>query len=563
LSIELLRNEIMRFLSSEEPEVICITGKWGVGKTWSWKQFLKDAQNKKDGIALNRYAYASLFGINSLNDLKYTIFENTVNKDQVVNDANIETFKSVLESAEVLGRKSAWVLNLIPGLKSSLGAAAPAFFLMVRSQIICIDDLERKGKNLDVGDVLGLISFLKDQRNCKIALLLNDGALPEDQKEDFHKYLEKVVDVSLNFDPTSEESVKIAFKENTKENGLISEHCIKLGISNIRIIRKIGRLVREIAPMLTQFDEQVFLQAVQSLTLLGWSAYAIETAPPVDYLKERNRFRGSLKKEIIPEKEGAWNALLDAYGFSAMDDFDLALLNGVKNGFFDPGEIKKIALELDARIKAKKSAESFWQAWGQYYDSFENNQEEVIITLYESFFRNVQYLNPNDLNGTVCLFKELGEYGKATNIIKYFIDNRQGDRRFFDPDRYAGIFKIDDPDVISAFKIKCESFKDDIDPTELIVRMAEERGWDNEDFIMLSELSVDDYYRIFKLKSGDELRLIISFCLQFDNISNPSPQMVEISSRAKEALKRIGQESPINARRVRKYVNVDNPTPTE
>ena len=56
---------------------------------------------------------------------------------------------------------------------------APALlsFLTIRDQIVCIDDLERRGQRLAVGGVLGLVSFLREQRACKVVLILNDEAL--------------------------------------------------------------------------------------------------------------------------------------------------------------------------------------------------------------------------------------------------------------------------------------------------------------------------------------------------------------------------------------------------
>lgn len=482
----------------------------------------------------------------------------------------------MLGSPEVLGRKGAqWLIKIakiIPYLKYfDFGGAHRVFSLFIRNQIICIDDLERKGKNLYVGDVLGLINFLKEERNCKIALILNEDALyqvisEENKKQEFRRYFEKVVDISLNFDPTAEESVNIALKERTKEKRLISEQCIKLGISNIRIIKKIDKLVGEIAPILNQFEEQVVRKAVISLTLLSWSVYDPETAPPIEHIKKRTSFGPVLQgNENISEKEGAWNALLDAYGFSAMDEFDHALLGGIQNGFFDTDAINENAFKLNEQIRATNSSLDFWNAWGAYHDSFSDNQEEVLNTIYHSFRRNVQYLNPNDLNGTVCLLKELGKPDEAAQIIKYYIENRKGDRRFFDLDLYSQMFgQINDPDVITAFQKKYASIEEGIDPIEILLRMVERRGWSKEDLTTVSKLQVDDYYRIFKSKSGEELRSIISFCLQSDNITNPSPEMVDISKRTKEALRRIGEESPINARRVRKYhVNLDNLTPTE
>jgi hypothetical protein len=566
MSIEILKNEVRRFLSLRKAEVLCITGKWGVGKTYSWKHCLKDALDN-NSIALDRYTYVSLFGISSLDDLKYAIFENTVRKDNIEAGANTETFQMMLESSEVLGRKSAyWILKLtekIPYLKYlSLGGAHRIFSLFIRNQIICIDDLDRKGKNLEVSDVLGLINFLKEERNCKIALVLDEDALynaiPDEKKKgEFRKYFEKVVDISLKFDPTAEESIEIALQEKTSENNLISEDCIKLGISNIRIIRKIERLVKKVTPLLKDFDEQVFRQSVHSLTLLGWSLYAPDTmAPSLEYLKGKNEYDNLAlsKGKTISKEEAAWNALLEAYGFSSMDELDYLLLNGVQNGFFDPEEIKEAASIINEKIKARKSAESFWQAWETYHDSFDNNSREVTKTIYKSFIENVQYLSPGDLNATVWLLKELGEAPKAVEIIKYYTENRKGDRRFWDLDYYMRISQINDPDVIEAFRSKYASFKKDIDANELILKMAEARGWSNEELIMASELIEDEYYRLFKSQKGDKLRLIISFCLQFDKIAKPSSEMKLIADRAKEALIHIGKESDINALRVNKYV---------
>jgi hypothetical protein len=46
--------------------------------------------------------------------------------------------------------------------------------------------------------------------------------------------------------------------------------------------------------------------------------------------------------------------------------------------------------------------------------------------------------------------------------------------------------------------------------------------------------------------------------MQFNNIGNASTEMTKISANAIEALQRIGKESTINARRVRKYgVQID------
>ena len=74
---DLLKREVLRFLASDKPEVLCIRGKWGVGKSYSWEAFLAQAKATKGGIALGKYAYIPLFGVQSLDQLKNALFENT------------------------------------------------------------------------------------------------------------------------------------------------------------------------------------------------------------------------------------------------------------------------------------------------------------------------------------------------------------------------------------------------------------------------------------------------------------------------------------------------------
>jgi hypothetical protein len=55
MSIQLVENQMLHFLSTTEPEVLCLSGHWGVGKTYAWNKYTKDALSN-DGIALKRYS---------------------------------------------------------------------------------------------------------------------------------------------------------------------------------------------------------------------------------------------------------------------------------------------------------------------------------------------------------------------------------------------------------------------------------------------------------------------------------------------------------------------------
>lgn len=557
MSIELVENEIRKFFSTPESDVICLSGRWGVGKTFAWNRYLREARSQGK-IALKRYSYVSLFGIDSLAELKYSIFENSVRSSDIGVEPSLETLQSNTAAvAERLGRKGLWFIQQLPSLKNYVGGLGPVWFLSVKETIICVDDIERRGKNLSVRDVLGLVSTLKEQKRCKVALILNDEAL-EDETE-FRKYYEKVVDTSLKFAPSSEECARIALSDVTKAGKLLAENCVMLGISNIRLIKKVERSVRGVEKLLAEFDEQVLKQAVQSLTLFGWSIYEPDSSPPLDYLKRRGTdYFGVDKSKTVSETEAAWNALLDAYGFTGMDEFDLALLDGVRNGFFDPSLVRRLASVLNDKIKATNLDRSFLDAWEMYHDSFDDNQDEVLDAMYQSFSKAVSYITPLNMSSTVALFKALGRPEQAAEMIKRFVESRGSERELFDLRNYPFADGVSDPDVIKAFNDKHATFKDEINPTTILFRMADTNSWNPEDMTTLSTLAVADYYQIFRSEKGSDLRKAIKACLQFDRILNATAEMREISKRAKEALKQIGQESPINARRVKAYgVEVD------
>src|SRR6267154_5283495 len=103
---ELVEKEIARFLVSSEPEVLCLRGKWGIGKTYSWNEFLRQAQQEKR-VSFKTYAYVSLFGLGSRDQLKYAIFENSVAADIIGVRPSLETLKSNTASVTTsLGRKA-------------------------------------------------------------------------------------------------------------------------------------------------------------------------------------------------------------------------------------------------------------------------------------------------------------------------------------------------------------------------------------------------------------------------------------------------------------------------
>ena len=137
------------------------------------------------------------------------------------------------------------------------------------------------------------------------------------------------------------------------------------------------------------------------------------------------------------------------------------------------------------------------------------------------------------------------------------MEHRGENRELFDLSNYPFANDITDKDVCAAFDEKYQSFKDDQSPVEVLRRIAKNESWSRNDIALLSSLSADDFYTMFKSHKQGNLSRVIEASLKFERIVDASDDKKQISARAKEALVRIGRESLINRRRVQKKYAVE------
>lgn len=550
MSIDVIKEQIFKFLSSETPDVMAIKGDWGVGKTYSWKKFLSEANASKK-VKLDRYSYVSLFGINSLDAFKYTIFENVVKKEMIGTEASLDTFKNNITGIiEALGRQS---LNIFKGslvVKPFSPAIETIAFLSLKNTLICIDDLERKGSDLDIKDVLGLVSLLKEQKKCKIVLLLNDG---EEGIKDYFKYREKVIDIELKFAPSPEECSSIAYSEDKENFPRLKELVNSLEIRNIRILKKIERLVDLVLPLAQDYEPKITDQVLRSLALFSWCYYSPssnEDIPSFEFVTSKGR---SMYRIGDDEKEKKWKAILQDYNFQLTDELDLVLAEAVKTGFVVEDDFTLKAIAKSEEILAAKSRGSFYEAWRLYRDTFDNNADEVVSKLFESFKKHCKYITPSNLNGTVSLFRELGKEREASRIIDIYMEQRTDETDLFNLQDNDFFDSIKDAEIIEKFDIKYNATVTTESAKEVLANIAGKNTWGPSDEVVLASTTIDEYYDLFKSEKGKNLRSYISTCLKFGRYGDASEQQKEIANRAIEALKRIALESKINKSRVKRF----------
>ena len=555
MSIEIVRNQIELFISTPTAEVMAIKGDWGVGKTFAWKKYLRGAKEKGQ-VGMEKYSYVSLFGINSLEAFKYAIFENVVGKDLIGTEASIETFKENTSSIiESFGRKA---INLFKGgsfLKGFSPAIESLSFLSLNKTIICIDDLERKGSKLEIKDVLGLVSLLKEQKQCKVILLLNDE---EDGLDDYVKYREKVIDVELKFDPTPIECSEIAFDNSGYEFDLLRGFAQKLSIKNIRILKKIERLVMLSQPIIENCEKEVKHQVVHSLTLFSWCYFCSKSdknIPSLDFVTTvGNSFFGLDEDKDEDPQEKKWKLVISEYGYQLTEDLDFLLAESVKAGFFVESTFQQKLSKKNDEVLASKSEGSFSDTWRRlYHGSFKNNTADVVDGLYDSFKKNIKNISLTNLNGTVTLFRELGEDTKATDMIDRYVQERGSEQGLFNLKENNFFGDVRDSEIVEKFDKIYEDSVTLETASQVLERLVGTNGWSHKDEVVLKKTTSEEFYKIFKNEEGEQLSSYVYACLQFGSFSNPTEQQGTIARNAIQALKTIAAESELNRRRVRKF----------
>ena len=547
---KVVEGEIARFLASTEPEVLCIKGKWGVGKTFAWNRYVLEAKAEKR-IVLPRYAFVSLYGVNTPEQLRASITENTVVREQIGEPIDLATvLNDPVGKVRALWRKMLSTLRYVPGSEEVNAIIQQLSFLSVREEIVCLDDLERKGDELRIRDILGLATFLKEQRKCKVVLILNDGAFANSEGDDFKTFFEKTVDSHIDFRPSAEECAQIAIQENGDVYKEIRTHCVTLGITNIRVIQRIKRMLRLLEPLLEKYDPIVLSDYTKYLVLLGWSKYS-EDAPAVEFLKSRRSPLYTGKKEKS-EEELRWGALLDEYGLPFFSDSAKIVLDSLERGFFDPEIVKQDAQKLHEGIEATRAEAEFNAAWRLYHRGFGDDTEELIKQLSQSFKKNMKYITPMNANSTFILLRELGEGKLASKLLREYV--RIHDAEWFDPSRLFSNEDVSDKEFRIAVDKKVLEVKDERDPKDVLIQISTQRGWEKKDIELLSHVDPDGYYKMFKdIQDAEQLSDCVKMALRFGSIQGAGDAERVITENAKAALQKIAGDSVLNKRRVGKY----------
>lgn len=538
MSLALTEGELKRFLESAEPQVFCLSGKWGVGKTYTWKKVLGDKSAPRSD-KFPYYSYVSLFGVETLDRLRTSVFENAVSLKPASQGGDKGAGKFIKEN----WRRHVKRVQELPVLKDYVPNVEPYLFNFVKEYVVCFDDLERMSASLQISDVLGLVSYLKEQRDCKVLIVLNTDAL-KDRTSDFETYFEKVVDVNLVFAPTPQESVDAALPAPTGALVKLKEQVIRLGITNIRVIKRIERFVEMLEQVLAGNEDAALSQAVHSAALLGWVLYEPRVAPSLEFIKtRRQRAYGDKAKELTAE-ELLWDKRLADYGFGEVDDFDQLILDGLRVGYFDDAQIASLADKIDKRVEKEHLREQFNQAWDDYLSSMGPVREGFADDLFAAASAASEFITAMELDGTMSVLRSYGRPDLATALLDRYVNQTARSPEFYSLQGYFGQY-VTDAELRAAFAEKHVTLEDARPLFDVLRKMVENSGWSPNDVSRLLNFSEDQYYDALSSYHGRDLNPMVQFALDFRAREDGKP----IGERMEAALRRLAGEGAVQARR--------------
>lgn len=558
MSLEQIKAVAENFISDTHNELLVIKGKWGAGKTFFWRALIEESQRKKC-VGRDYYSYVSLFGINSLEELNNSILASRVDSRPTKIQQKLDTLTANLKSL-------AKGLENIPAIRDYTGGMISAFLHhLLDNTLVCFDDLERRGDGLAIKDIFGLAFVLKEQRGCKVALIMNEEGLDDDERKQLKLHGEKIIDREILFSITVEEAFSYIFPPSFPRRELIRECCLVLNVKNIRTLQRIKRFVEDIVPHLRGMEEEVAESVSRSLVLFVWSYYEQGSgAPPLGFVLKyspvSNYIAKQNKTELSPsEKE--WNEILSSYNYFHTDAVDKCLAEFVETGYVDKTNLERELDKNNKQAQVQQGQASLSKAWDIYRSSFDDNEEAFIETLVNTCRSNIKIISPSNLHSVVTALREFERDALANSLVDEYFSQHNSEEEIVALRLSKGtIFVNDIKDEYLLDRLNVIWTSDEFDKrplAEVVKSLTSRSGWNEDDVRRLDSFSVDDYYDFFKAEHSPILYQYIRKCLEIGRFEDGAGRYKSIGEKVKGALLKLASESRINRKRVSDLYNIE------
>lgn len=557
-----IENVLDSFVSSKEPGAIVLRGPWGVGKTYFWQHQIAAHLLSKPWE--KRYSYVSLFGLNSLSELKVALAVATEEFDRDARNAK----RLSQWWTKWFWQAWRWTSDVLPAVLRTGAGLSKLFdkvgFYLVRGRIICFDDIERHGNGLDLKDFLGLVSYLTEQRNCRVVVILNSGQLGSEQ-EVWDQHREKVFHGEIKFEPSLSQTIELGLADDADEQWYPFLYAAfeELAVSNIRLVARAARFMH--LAMATTNGEPIRDQTAASIArVVAMLVYSIHGrgagGPPLERVLKRdllNTAYGAKDGDQRTTQQIDWDRVITGYGLHLYRSMDHALLAMVEAGYPDEETLGAAIREVECNADMQSRKEAWHNAWRLYHDTVAENGDAIVEAFEKTWPGVSDTEHASNLQSTARLLRMLGRPDLATKFIDEWVRQRSAGRFNELDDRELHLFrKIEDPELLAAVARASAQAHLNLDVQTAFGMMRESHGFPQAAIQALGEATVEDLVEVVDATVGEDLSPTIRRIVELGS-THGNPAWVSASQKMLEACRLIAARSPLAADRMMNWVGVD------
>ena len=396
--IDKIKEKLIQIFKDESAVCTTINGEWGVGKTYFWHKFVEDNSKK-----LNKsFVYISLFGKDSINQIVKEIILQAYRASKVISEVSEKAkylkFDKILDS-------------VVPTLGSAIIGCISFFEKKdFENIVICFDDFERLSNKLSIKDVFGLISELKEQKNCHIVMIFNADEVKFDGET--KKYKDKIIDYEFEYSPSVEDTYKMV-KDRLK---CFKEYPLQYfkdkNINNIRVMRRVVDALNDFVFLKKELDgfkitREILAKHIIEIATINSLFARIDFGELIEYYLDKNR--NEQENEILKEATQYIACSIFEHGY-IRDDVTKCITKSI----IDEDRIMNI-------VKFMKLKEDTFRELSNYNSilrcDFSANDEIICDKIKEIFETNIDMINACGVQNFIYYINLIKEFNPKKEKI--------------------------------------------------------------------------------------------------------------------------------------------------